>query len=251
VVDGTAADVTALMANVSAQEQEIESLLQSRISDLPSNQQTTDPLQSLWDDMRDGHAVLSTFTDALLGKAKLFHEFMEKMAAQEQLLEELTELSTTYKQDLKDLASEPQAQQSIQEILNGLSKNYQSLQIKINELSANNQEILMKNNYYHTFSDQYRAFFETLQNLKIDNLRMSEKLRMQEPKLEWLRREKACVEEEIERLKGLDEAHRASRRKAAHLEEQLQRANEENQRLKGELTALTAEYLKLFERQST
>jgi chromosome segregation ATPase len=69
--------------------------------------------------------------------------------------------------------------------------------------------------------------------------------------LEWLRREKTRLDEELERFKGLDEAHRIARRKASHLEEQLQRANEESQRLKSEISALTGEYLKLFERQSS
>jgi chromosome segregation ATPase len=175
---------------------------------------------------------------------------MEKMKAQEKILHELTELSTTYQQELKDFTKEPQDQQMAQELLDRLTQNYQALQSKLEELTSSNRDILTKDSYYLTFSEQYRTFCETLQNLKIDNLRMSEKLRTQEPKLEWLRQEKTRMEEEIDRLKGLDEAHRAARRKATQLEEQLQRANEETQRLKSEISALTAEYLKLFERQS-
>jgi DNA repair exonuclease SbcCD ATPase subunit len=252
IVSDTASDVPTLLTNVSTQEHELEELLHSGLPELfPESQSAdSDPLQVIWNDMRDGHGLLNTYTDTLLSKTRLFLDLMEKMKAQEKLLHELTELSVTYQQDLKDFTDEPQDQQIAQELLDRLTQNYQTLQKKLEELTLNNHEILTQDSYYLTFSEQYRTFCETLQNLKIDNLRMSDKLRTQEPKLEWLRREKTRMEEEIDRLKGLDEAHRAARRKVTQLEEQLQRANEETQRLKSEISALTAEYLKLFERQS-
>ena len=59
--------------------------------------------------------------------------------------------------------------------------------------------MLTKDSYCYTFSEQYRTFFDTLHNLKLDNLRIAEKLRLQEPKLDWLRREKTRMEEELDR----------------------------------------------------
>ena len=106
-------------------------------------------------------------------------------------------------------------------MIDRLAQNYQALKNKLEELRLNHQDILTEGSYCYTFSERYRTFFDTLQNLKLDNLRMSEKLRLQEPKLDWLRREKTRMEEELDRLKGLDEAHRAARRRATHLEEQL------------------------------
>jgi DNA repair exonuclease SbcCD ATPase subunit len=252
IISDTASDVPTLLTYISTQERELEELLHSGLPELCIASQSTDshPLQPIWNDIRDGHTLLNTITDTLFDKTQLFLDLMEKMKAQEKILHELTELSTTYQQELKNFTKEPQDQQMAQELLHRLTQNYQALQSKLEELTSSNRDILTKDSYYVTFSEQYRTFCETLQNLKIDNLRMSEKLRTQEPKLEWLRQEKTRMEEEIDRLKGLDEAHRAARRKATQLEEQLQRANEETQRLKSEISALTAEYLKLFERQS-
>jgi hypothetical protein len=252
IIADAAPDMPTLLAEVSTQERELEELLQSELPGLPADHQASenDPLQAIWNDMREGHALLNMITDILLGKTKIFHDLMEKMKAQEQLLQELSELSTTYQRDLKDLTNEPLDQLLTQETIDRLTQNYQALQKKLEELTLSNQDILTKDSYCYTFSEQYRTFFDTLQNLKLDNLRMSDKLRVQEPKLDWLRREKTRMEEELDRLKGLDEAHRATRRRATQLEEQLQRTTEESQRLKSEISALTTEYLKLFERQS-
>src|SRR5918996_814769 len=170
IVADAAPDVPTVLADVSTQEGELEALLQSGMPGLSANHQASDndPLQPLWNDMRDGHALLNTLTDTLLGKTKIFHDLMEKMKAQEELLQELSELSTTYQRDLKDLTNEPQDQQLTQEMLDRLMQNYQALQKKLEELTLSNQDILTKDSYCYTFSEQYRTFFDTLQNLKVD-----------------------------------------------------------------------------------
>jgi predicted nuclease with TOPRIM domain len=253
IIEGSASDIPSLLASIPSHEREIEELLPSGIGEASHAHQPADadPLQPLWYDLRDGHALLRTMADELLGKTQLLHALMEKMKVQEQLFKELTDLSATYQRELKELIKEPLDRQSIPEVFERLTHRYEILQNKLEELQLTNHNLLSKDFQYRTFSEQYRDFFETLQNLKIENIRLAEKIRIQEPRLDWLRSEKSRLEGEIERFKGLEESYRLSRHKVVHLEEQLQRANEEIQRLKSEMSALTAEYLKLFERQSS
>lgn len=113
------------------------------------------------------------------------------------------------------------------------------------------QDLLAQDARHHGLSEQYRGFFETLHHLKLDNLRLAEKVRTQEPQLEGLQQAKTRLENELEQLKGIEEAHQLSQRKATQLEGHLQRAHEEIEQLKGEISTLSVEYLRLFERQSS
>jgi hypothetical protein len=66
-----------------------------------------------------------------------------------------------------------------------------------------------------------------------------------------LQQAKTSLENELERLKGIEEAHQLSRRKATQLEELLQHTHEEIAQLKGGISTLSVEYLRLFERQNS
>jgi hypothetical protein len=185
LIDETASDTSTLLEMISTYERELEELLLSGLDGTAHGYHTpnTDPLQPLWNDMREGHALLNTMTNALFGKTQLLQNLMERMKTQEQLLHELTELSTTYQKKLREFIKEPIEQQSIPDILEKLTQHYQILQDKLDELSVSNHDLFMKDSQYRTFSEQYRNFFETLQILKLENLRLAEKLRIQEPKI--------------------------------------------------------------------
>lgn len=201
--------------------------------------------------MQDGHALLNTIIDTLLDKTQQLHGLMARTQAQEQLLTELTELGATSQGGQKELAEDSFEQQSIQAASEQLIQQYQRLQERLEALQLNHQDLLAQDARHRGLSEQYHGFFKTLQDLQLDNLRLTEKVRTQEPQLEGLRQAKTCLENELERRKGIEEAHQLSRRKATQLKEQLQRAHEEIEQLKGEISTLSVEYLMFFERQSS
>jgi uncharacterized protein (DUF3084 family) len=167
------------------------------------------------------------------------------------VITELTELGATSQGAQEELAEDLLEQQSIRAALEQLIQQYQRLQERLEALQLNHQDLLAQDARHCGLSEQYRSFFETRHHLKLENLRLAGKVRTQEPQLEALQQAKTRLESELERLKGIEEAHQLSQRKATQLKEQLQRAHEEVEQRKGEISALSVEYLSLFERQSS
>jgi chromosome segregation ATPase len=157
--------------------------------------------------MQDGHALLNTTMDALLDKTQQLHDLMARTQAQEQLLTELTELGAASEGAQKELAEDSSDQQSIQAASEQLIQQSQRLQERLEALQLNHQDLLAQDARHRGLCEQYRGFFDTLQYLKLDNLRLAEKVRTQEPQLEGLQQAKTRLENEFERLKGVEEAH--------------------------------------------
>jgi chromosome segregation ATPase len=123
------------------------------------------------------------------------------------------------------------------------------VQRKLQDLAVSSQSLTTQEPAPRSSFEQYRALFEALRTLKLDNVRLSEELHSQTSRTQWLQQEKARQEDGLERLKRVEDAHQAERRKVKHLQGQLERANAEIQQLKSEVRTVTDEYLKLFEQQ--
>ena len=116
-------------------------------------------------------------------------------------------------------------------------------------LTLSSQSLSTQHPPPRSFFEQYRDLFEALRTLKLDKVRFSEELHSQTSRTQWLQQEKARQEDRLERLKRVEDAHQAERRKVKHLEGQLERANGEIQQLRSEVRTVIDEYLKLFEQQ--
>jgi uncharacterized protein YoxC len=247
--DGSVMAAPALLATLPSQEQELEVLLQSMLDGMTTESHAphTILLEPLYKDLRDSHALLKHATGELLGKANLLHDLRERTRAVEQLLQELTELSANHQRGLKGLVDELIERQSIPEALQHLNQRYQLLQETLAQLQSRNEDLLAQETPYRSFSEQCRSLFETLHTLRLDNLRLVERVRTQEPQMDCLSQEKTHLQNEVERLMGFEEAHRTSQGQMKHLETQLEQSQEEVRALQSEMSALTVEYLKLFE----
>jgi len=246
-------DVPALRENLQMQENELAELLRSQVEGaaIARVMPHTKLLQPLWNDMHESHALLNVMSEQLVGKAQSLQAFMAQKTAQARLLQELTALSIACQKELEEVVERLPEGPSIAQTLEELEQRSQKAQRALQELEDTHHALLTQDEQYRGFFEQYRGLLQVLQTLRQENLCLSEKAQTQEHQLEELRQEKVRLEGELERLKGVEETYAEDQKRAIHLKEQLQRADQDLQQLRGELTALTAEYLKLFERQAS
>jgi chromosome segregation ATPase len=251
ITSDSGAETPAFLDRLQTETKQLQELLQdSAATHKPVRPDAcTAMLQPVWQEMHESYALLHTTMEELLGKTQALQQLMDKREAQEQLLQELREQSTTYQTELEDLAQEPQEGQLTSEVLKHLKQRYQMVQRKLQDLAVSSQSLTTQEPAPRSSFEQYRALFEALRTLKLDNVRLSEELHSQTSRTQWLQQEKARQEDGLERLKRVEDAHQAERRKVKHLQGQLERANAEIQQLKSEVRTVTDEYLKLFEQQ--
>jgi hypothetical protein len=251
ITSDSGAETPAFLDRLQTETKQLQELLQdSAATHKPlSPDAFTAMLQPVWQEMPESYALLHTTMEELLGKTQALQQLMDKREAQEQLLQELREQSTTYQTEPEDLAQEAQEGQLASEVLKHLKQRYQMVQGKLQDLAVSSQSLTTQEPAPRSSFEQYRALFEALRTLKLDNVRLSEELHSQTSRTQWLQQEKARQEDGLERLKRVEDAHQAERRKVKHLQGQLERANAEIQQLKSEVRTVTDEYLKLFEQQ--
>jgi chromosome segregation ATPase len=251
VIDNSDADMLPLLEDLEAQTKQLGELLHGALDSPESGRRTpyATLLRPLWHDIEENHALLHAIVEQLLSKAQQLQQLTDTMSTQDQLLQELTERSTTYEMELEDLAQKPQEEQLTSEVLKHLKQRYLEVQQQLQALTANSQNLLAQQPQPQSGFEQYRNLFEAMQTLKLDNLRLSEELQNHTSRVQWMQQEKTRLEHEIERFKELEETHRVEQRKVRQVEGQLERANAEIQKLKSEVHAVTAEYLRLFEQQ--
>jgi chromosome segregation ATPase len=251
VIGNSEADMSPLLEDLEGQTKQLGELLHSAVESPQSGRRIPYAMlmQPLWHDIQDNHALLYTTAEQLLSQAQQLQQLMETMSTQDQLLQELTERSTTYETELEDLVQKPQEEQLTSEVLKHLKQRYLEVQQQLQALTANSQNILAQQSQPKRGFEQYRNLFEAMHKLKLDGVRLSEELQSHTSRAEWMQQEKTRLEQQIERFKEAEEAHRIEQRRVKQLEGQLERANAEIQKLKSEVHTVTAEYLRLFEQQ--
>lgn len=144
--------------------------------------------------MRDSYTLLHATVEAWLGNTQSFEQVMDQMAAQRQLVQDRQDAtglqSTSYQQELEDLAREPPEGRVTSGDLKHLTQRYQMVQRKLQELTLSSQRLTTQEPPPRSFVAQYRGLLKALQILKLEDVRLSEDVHRQTPRLQWLQQEK-------------------------------------------------------------